>query len=315
MRRRARATPFARRKLIREMDARPENEWPQRINDANEILAPLVSKQNAHKILRSSVSAAHGCALAIDRRAGDVGAFQKQEKLRANFERVANCIKRASAELRQHLDEAILPLLTAETIDLEMIDSILDTAVTTFRRHSDEIAARTALDVLVYRTPGGQEYETAKVDFAGLSMECRLRCERTIAQMGQRTGGIVFATLAAALEDNKCQKANSQIFDLIIEYVVQIAKVWRCFNLKPARGRPPCHTSRFHRFCELILTEATEPDSLRHTGKDFEKLRSDIRTTHQQLANELRRVTSNTLRKADWEWLVSDYHLARALSR
>jgi hypothetical protein len=308
MRRHAHATPFARRKLQHKLEILPKTKRPKRIKDAAEILIPLASKENVDKILGASVSAACGCAIAMDRRAGEVAKFRLREKLRRTFKRVANCTTRASAELRRSLDAAIVPLVKVEIVDLETIESILDAAVKTFEKHGQEEPAKVALAVLT----------TAKVNFSGLSTEQWLECERAIKVLAHSekttTSSIVFAVLAAALGQSDC-RAHPQSFDLIINCVREIANVWRRFNLRPASGRPPHNPSRFHRFCELILTEAIEPEVYRHyDDNELGRLSRLADAQYKKLRRQLQSDVGALARKFDRNWLVSHDHIIKALA-
>jgi hypothetical protein len=127
MRRHARANPLARRrlnKLLDELKSNPPSKWPRHFHLALGILHDKsgVADQLALSILSFSVSAAHACAQAINRRVGNIVEFQTRNKLRKAFERIAKCTKRAPAALRRRLDAAVIPLIQEEHVDLEVIE-------------------------------------------------------------------------------------------------------------------------------------------------------------------------------------------------
>lgn len=184
MRRHAHATPLARRRLNRLLDefkSKAPSKWPRHFYRAWEILHDElnVAEQLASSILNSSVSAAHACAQAIDRRAGNIVEFQTRSKLHNAFERIANCAKRAPTELRRCLNTAIIPLIQKGHVDLEVIEAIFDAAVKVFSEYSHHEAAKTALAVLTYQAVGGEQYTTVKNEFPGLSAKDRVKSEKT----------------------------------------------------------------------------------------------------------------------------------------
>ena len=132
---------------------------------------------------------------------------------------------------------------------------------------------------------------------------------------GQADASDVFKALAGALESEQDINPSSQIYDLIVHYVADVAMVWRQVGLRPARARhpeDPTYKSKFHRFVDLVLVAMIEPEARRHLV-DLDDMRRKVRRAHTALPDELRRITSPTLRRADIVWLVNDDHLKKAL--
>ena len=328
MRRHAHATPLARRRLNRLLDefkSKAPSKWPRHFYRAWEILHDElnVAEQLASSILNSSVSAAHACAQAIDRRAGNIVEFQTRSKLHNAFERIANCAKRAPTELRRCLNTAIIPLIQKGHVDLEVIEAIFDAAVKVFSEYSHHEAAKTALAVLTYQAVGGEQYTTVKNEFPGLSAKDRVKSEKLCATLGKTSKkrptntSDVFAALAGALQSKRSAKLNSQIHTLIVDYVTAVAEVWRRAGLRPSRASDPtdpAYRSRFHSFVDLVLTEMVEPWARRHDG-DLDAIRRQTLLAREKLGPEFRSIAGRAPRRADVEWLVSTDHITKALRR
>ena len=273
MRRHAHANPLMRRrldKLLRKLKSKDLSKRPRHLSLACVVLRDElgVTEKTAFAIIASSSSAAFTCAEAINRRVGAIVEFQTCEKLCNAFERIANCAKRAPAELRRRLDAAVTPLIRQEHVDLEVIETIFDTAVEVFSEYSRHEVAKTALGVLMHQPPGGGRYMTVKNDFLGLSAKDQIKSEKALTALGKvskkrkTTASDVFATLATVLKCKQSAKLNSQIHTLIVDYITTVVEGWRHAGLRPSRARNPAHPaykSRFHRFVDLVLTEMVEP--------------------------------------------------------
>jgi hypothetical protein len=328
MRRHAHANPFARRhlnRLLAELKSKVPSEWPRHFYLSWAILHDElnVAEQSAHSILNSSVSAAHACGQAINRRVGNIIEFQTRNKLSNAFERIAKCTKRAPAKLRRRLDAAITPLIQEGYIDLEVIETIFDATVEVYSKYSHHEAAKTALAVLTYEPPCGERYMTVKNDFQCLGTKDRIKSEKTLTALGKAsekrrtTASDVFAALAEVLQSKRTAKLDSQIHTLIVDYVAAVADGWRRAGLRPARARhpeDPTYKSRFHRFVDLVLTGMVEPWARRHDG-NLDAVRRQTQLAHEKLHPEVRSIVSPTLRRADVEWPVSIDHIIKALRR
>jgi hypothetical protein len=121
--------------------------------------------------------------------------------------------------------------------------------------------------------------------------------------------------VAAELSIRHPDNTGSQISDVLAEYVRQVSEVWKAHGLKPSRARDdsdPKYTSRFHKFCDLVLMALVDPWSLRHEA-NLDQIRQQIRTSHLNLPPKSRDQVSNSLPLRDRQWLVSEDHLRRAL--
>jgi hypothetical protein len=328
MRRHAHANPLVRRrlhKLLEDLESKASSEWSQRLRLAWVIVHDQLNlaEEPTLSVFRSSVSAAHACAEAINRLVENFVEFQSRDKLYEAFERISKCARRAPAELRRRLDGAIIPLIQEEYIDLEVIETIFHTAVEVFSKHAHTEAANTALAVLTYQPSDGERYMTVKNDFPCLSAKDRVKSEKALTALGKAskkrrtTASDVFAALAGELQTEQSAKLNSQIHTLIVDYVAAVADVWRRAGLRPSRARDPANSaykSRFHRFVDLVLTEMVEPWALRH-DPSVDDVRQKTRLAHERLPLKLRREISGGLRRADVEWLVSADHITKALRR
>src|SRR5262249_7708127 len=328
MRRHAHANPLLRRKqdkLLDGLNSKAPSEWPRHLNLAWVILHDElnVAEQPALSVMNASVSAAHSCAQAVNRRIGNISEFQSRNKLRKAFERTAKCTKRAPAELRRPLNAAIIPLIQGEFVDLEVIETIFDAAAEVFSEYSHHEAAKTALAVLTYQVPGGERYTTVKNGFPGLSARDRIKSEKALTALGRAskkrktTASDVFITLASVLQSKQSSKLNSQINTLMVDYVAAVAEIWSRTGLRPSRARhpaDPAYKSRFHRFVDLVLTEMFEPGARRHDDS-LDAVHRQTQLAHKKLPQELRSIASTALRRADVEWLVSTDHIAKALRR
>jgi hypothetical protein len=215
--------------------------------------------------------------------------------------RVANCIMRAPARIRHHLDQAILSSIQESIIDLEVIESIFNSATLSFEECPEVEPSRAALKALC-------EIETAH--FHALSIDLRIKVERSIAELVAAESyrehpvraAAVFEAIATALGCATTPKTNSRSRTLITRYVIELEAIWRRAGLKPSRAIAylnDAYRSRFHHFAELVLNEMAAPRASQH------ELRS--------LPDELEPLKA--MQRTDYRWLVSDDHVRRALLR
>ena len=131
--------------LSRRLNSKPPNELPEHIKRAWAILHDELglTEADAFQLISDSVSAAQNCAETVNRRSRNIVEATSRAKARLVFKRVANCCRRASAGLRRHLDEAILPLLAQDPIDSEVIEAIIDATAAVFELFSEQDAAAT----------------------------------------------------------------------------------------------------------------------------------------------------------------------------
>lgn len=129
--------------------------------------------------------------------------FQKFGKLRQDFKLLGNCAKRAPANVRRQLNEAIFPLIRDNNVDSELIETIIDAAVAVFAKFSETETARTALceDPLV-------KYDRAaeiKNDYAVLAPSCQSKIEYAIRAVAkspnkETIAADIFRSMASALD-------------------------------------------------------------------------------------------------------------------
>jgi hypothetical protein len=279
-----------------------------------------LSDEIALAILIDTVTAAHLYAQKIDRRSGNVVELQKRIELHGGFLRISRCAKRVPAKLRKRLDAEIVPLVQQNPVDTEVIEAIFDAAVSVFTEYSQEEAAKTALAVLTYQLPGGQQYLTVRNDFAALSMADRIKAEKVLTAVGKKlkqktTTENVFTALASALDIKRAARINSAIHELIVDYVAAVAAIWRSSGLKPSRAYhqlDPTYKSSFHSFADIILTAMVEPWVRRHDG-NLDEVRQRTRLAHLRLPGGMRPLVSSALRQADVQWLVDEGHVKNGL--
>jgi hypothetical protein len=325
MRRHARIVHRSRMRLEnleRHLRSQPPAEWPKHLRLAWGILQSKrsLSETSSMHIILGSASAAHECAREINRRAASQFEAHTRNKLYKAFVRVANCVQRAPERLRQGLDQAVLPIVQQDPIDLEVIEAILDATASAFLQYCDEESAKTALKALGVSDVDGIRRIGAKVDFSGLDTACRCEVEAGLSNQTKLPGSRlntsnVFETMAAALDAVEIQ--GDEIATLITDYVADVASRWREAGIKPSRARHPedlKYKSSFHKFVELVITAILEPDSLRHDG-GLEERAQAIRRRHAELPHDSRSIASPSLRRSDVEWIVSDDHLKKALVR
>jgi hypothetical protein len=306
--------------LERRLQSQPPTEWRKHLRLAWEILQSKrsLSKTSSMHIILGSVSAAHKCAREINRRSASRFEAHLCNKLHKVFGRIAKCAQRAPERLRQRLDQALIPLVHQNPIDLEVIEAILDATASLFLQYREEESAKTALKAFAVTDVDGVRIG-AKVDFSGLDKVRQHRVAAALTNLiklpSSRLGvSNVFETMASALDTEGIQ--SDEIATLIIDYVASVANCWRDAGIKPSRARhpeDPAYKSGFHRFVDLVITSILEPWALRHDGALEERAQETWRR-HAELPDDFRRIASPSLRRSDLEWIVSDDHLKKALA-
>jgi hypothetical protein len=187
-----------------------------------------------------------------------------------------------------------------------------------FAEFPDAESSRTALREMCGMPPDHTHVVTIKGDYASIGAIHQRKVEDAIAALaesGRAGASDVFSALADALGSDHDSNPSSQIYDLIVQYVVQVARVWRQVGLRPSRARhrdDASYKSKFHRFVDLVLTPMIEPEARRHLV-DLDDMRRTVRRIRAALPDEVRRVVSPAPGRADTVWLVSDDHLKKAL--
>ena len=169
--------------LGRRLNAKPPSEWPEHFKLAWAILHDelVLTDARAFQLILDSVSAAHNCAETINRRSRHIVEANARAKARLAFKRVANCCRRASARLRRHLDEAILPLLAQDPIDSEVIEAIIEATTAAFEVFSEEDAAATGSRAMTVTVKGREANNWLKNNYASLRAETQGNCEAALS--------------------------------------------------------------------------------------------------------------------------------------
>jgi hypothetical protein len=308
--------------LERRLQSQPPTEWPKHLRLAWEILQrkQSLSETTSMHLILGSVSAAHKCAREINRRAASRFEAHTRNKLYKAFVRVAKCAQRAPERLRESLEQAVIPIVQQAPIDLEVFEAILEATASVFLQHCEEESAKTALKALGVTDVDGIRQVKAKVDFSGLGNARQREVEAALSNLKRLPGSRlnasnVFETMASVLDAEEIQ--SDEIATLIIDYVADVASLWREAGIKPSRARNPedlKYKSSFHKFLELVITAILEPWTLRHDG-GLEERAQEIRRRHAELPHDFRSIASPSLRRSDVEWIVSDDHLRKALAR
>ena len=231
----ARSGPLGRR-----LNSKPPSEWPGHIKLAWAILRDelQVPKKRAFQLILDSISAAQACAEAVNRRSGNIVEAKSRAKVCLAFKRLGNCCRRVSAGLRRHLDEAILPLLQQDPIDLEVIHDILDATVAEFE-NCPEDAAVTAMRAM-FKKPGSWRDDWLINEYAGLRPERQRSCEAALSKLAKKgrsaKAHMVFDALAAGVENKPAGNHDPDPATLISNYVSVLARLWEAAGLSSRAG-------------------------------------------------------------------------------
>jgi hypothetical protein len=331
MRRHPHVVPFARRSvrnLLRRLTVGPPIKSPEHLRLAYEILQNelTVPAPSARRLVIDSVSHAHVCGQAIDRRARILHEYENRMQARKAFSRLAKCATRAPASVRNSLDKRIARLIPP-IIDLEVIEGILDAAHRVFKSSKHE-AAQCALRVLTMRDRDVEkivgpvdEDQTVRLKtlYCSLSPTSHRDCESALSSLTRTsTPGYalaVFKALTSAIDTKPPKGVPVDVSDLTVTYVEAVAALWRQVGLRPSRATHssnPKYKSKFHRFVDLVLTAMTEPWSNRH-NPSIDQIAQRTWEAHAQFPPEFRLGISSPLRRVDWEWQVSEDHVRKAL--
>jgi hypothetical protein len=324
MRRMARAVPLARVRvedLVNKIRHAPLEDWPKHLRMAREIFDPRLSPVLALDVLTRSVAAAYKCAQSINRRSVHLSQRDMQAKTAAALGRVVKCIGRAPAGLRQQLDDAVAAVRWHERIDTEVVADTIDATIAAFSAHPDCEPAQTALAALTTVEDSGARRRRLRNDYADLPWQVRANVEGALSALrsqGTATAAMVFATMASAARAGGSDRAGREVHPLIVDYVAEVAAIWRSAGLRPGRAvdekRRTTYRGKFHRFVELVLTAIVEPWSRRH-DENLDAVKQQIWSALARLPEHGRRGIVTTSRRSDIEWLVSDDHLKKALRK
>ena len=304
------------------LQSQPTTEWPKHLRLAWEILQRKrsLSETTSMHIILGSVSAAHKCATEVNRRAARRFEAHTRNNLYKAFVRIAKCAQRAPERLRLSLEQAVIPIVQQDPIDLEVIEAILDATASAFLQHCEEESAKTAIKALGVTDVDGIRQVGVKADFSGLDNAGQREVEAALSILKKPPGSRpnvsnIFETMASALDAEEIQ--SDEIATLIIDYVTSVAFLWREAGIKPSRARhhqDPTYKSGFHKFVDLVITAILEPRTLRHDG-GLEELAQASWRRYTELPDDFKSITSPSLPRSDVEWIVSDDHLRKALAR
>ena len=320
VRRHARPVPLGRTNL-RRLQARlhwaAPTTWPRHLARAFAILNKT-DERRARELIIEAVAGGHACVRAIDNRVTVGSREEARNKATKAFARLARCTARASAELRRRLDRMVKSVLSRGACDAVDLQRLVHRTGEVCRKFDEEPAA-TALRTIGFPESSDQCAVVLVIDIEALHPAVRRRAEEAVSQLSQEhhlswTASKVFTAVAAALSTPHPDNTASEISDLLVEYVRQVGEAWKASGLKPSRARnasDPKYTSRFHEFCDLVLTALIDPWTLRH-DKNRAQVRQRIRASHLKGPPEWRKQVSNSLPLRGHQWLVSDDHLKRA---
>ncbi len=244
--------------FLLQLRAKPVHDWPERLQEAWRLLNAemLLPAAKALCVVLNSVSAAHRCVRAHSQQVNELEQAKARTIIRRACKLVSNGIRRAPAALRRRLNEGIFPLFRESVIDLEAIESIFVAALRTFDEFPESKSSRAAVRAL---------REICETLFSMLAMSLRNRTEKAIVELAAAStpkhSADVFPTMAAALDGGKIS-VSTQSRKAMVNYVAELAEVWRRAGLRPSRTVSflnPKHRNKFHRFAELILIAMTDP--------------------------------------------------------
>ena len=288
--------------------SQPACDWPPHLFVAWEILTAELELPDikARSVILESVLEARRCVTAQNERLSDIARIRTQRRIRTACSRIPKCIKRGPKTLGRDLNRAILPLIE-ESIDVEVLESIFETARKTFEAFPNNKPSYAALESL------------KGVYFSGLSAGSQDKVRKAIARVkaaknANFTLEHLFIAIGAALTNKLDAKMSTQISNLIVSYVVKLAAIWRREELEPSRARryldlnPTIYSSRFHQFAELVLLAMTG----REAGHSVEA-RRDNAGTGALNSIHIRPWIEASRKGKKYKWLVGDNHLKRAL--
>jgi hypothetical protein len=278
-----------------------------------------IAAPTARQLIARSVQAAYECATRMNEKVQRTNEHERAGSVKQAFQRLSRCARRAPAQLRHLLDAKIAGLLEGGEVDLETIETLLQASREGFEQFPDSEAAATGLSALgVYREHG---YDTIglSIDFSSLSPLLQANCTSTLSravQSGPTAGAVtVFEVLARAISPPA--NAPRGAADIMIDYVAAVAAAWHSAGLRAGRAlrvRDASYTSKFHRFCDLVLSALVEPHSRRH-GEGLDRLAAQAWARHRQLPREVQKFVRSGLPRRDTQWLVTAHCLREGLGR
>jgi hypothetical protein len=217
------------------------------------------------------------------------------------------------------LDEKIHHLLQDGDVDREIMETLFRASRGAFEQFPESEAAQTALSALGAYSEHGYDTIAVSDDFSALSSPLQDSCTSALSraiQKGDLSGAAaVFETLAEAISvPSQPPRAAA---DIVADYVVAVAVAWRSAGLRVGRASKfddAAYTSKFHRFCDLVLTALVEPHSRRHLI-GLEQLSNQARARQRQVPREHQKYVRVGLPLRDTQWLVTAHCLREGLRR
>jgi hypothetical protein len=338
MTRKARAVPFARKRrdsLLQDIPTASMTHGSKHLLIARKILIEELGLADARAkaVLIDSYRAAHSSAQAINQRSRDIADFAARARFRKIFKRMAKCARRSPARLRCVLDHDVASAIENDIVDSESAEALIHALVAAFASSPEEASSLAVLRALTHsslpkygeldrrslRRCFAEASDFLQEDYSALQATDQRSIESALTELRKNdlesNAADVCESIANALGDDKV--IDPAIHDLITEYVAAVVDVWLQHGIKPTRSvrfSHPNYRGKFHRFADLVLTAAVEPWSKRHDD-DQHQLSERLRNAHAQLPSDIRKFVSGAPRRCDVEWLVSDDHVRRALSR
>jgi hypothetical protein len=276
-----------------------------------------LSAQQGRFLVHNSVVAGCECALTLNERAQAEEVYERSSKVKAAFGRLSHCIARAPAKLRRLLDGKMSAALEGGHVDLEVIEDLLVTSRTAFEQFPHAEAAQAALSALGVNRPYGYDTIGLINDFSSLSPPLQENCKSTLSPVVKKrrkvTAAAVFKALGDGITVSPRQPRGAS--DIVIDYVAAVAADWRISGLRAGRAfkhDDSTYTSKFHRFCDLVLTALVEPGSRRHL-EDLDQLSAKAWARQRQLPREEQKYVRGGLPQKDAQWLVTAHCLREGL--
>jgi hypothetical protein len=274
-----------------------------------------LSGQQARILVHNSVIAGYECACRLNERAQATD--DRSRKVKAAFTRLSHCATRARAKLRHLLDEKVSAALEGGSVDLEVIEDLLVTSRTVFEQFPDVEAAQTALSALAIDREYGYDTIGLINDFSSLSPPLQENCKSALTLAVKNRSRIDAAAVFKSLADGVTISLRPPrgASDIVIDYVAAVAANWRSSGLRAGRALKhddSSYTSKFHRFCDLVLTALVEPASRRHL-EDLSQLTAKAWARQRQLPREDQKYVRGGLPRKDSQWLVSAHCLREGL--
>ena len=177
--------------------SQPARNWPPYLFFAWETLSSELglSDRKARFVILELVLEARRCVTGQNKRLADIARIRTYRRIRTACSRIPKCIKRGPKALSRDLNQALLPL-TKKRIDVEVLESILETARRTFEAFPDSEPSRAALESL------------KGVHFSGLPATSQDNVRKAVARFkaaknANRTAEHLFIAIGAAASERE----------------------------------------------------------------------------------------------------------------